>query len=119
VAWALLDEADGSADAVIDRLRDLITAYNAHTGMRPDEAACHQTITAYYVRAIAAARPASDEALVEHPWCSRRAPLRHWSRRLLATEAARHSVVAPDRAPLPWGDQPTTEPPTEEEGSRP
>lgn len=113
VAWALLEEADGEAHRVIDQLRDLITAYNAHTGSRPDQAACHQTITAYFVRAIAAIGPTSDRALVAHPWCSRRAPLRHWSRALLATEAARRGVVAPDRAPLPWTDRPTTDRPTE------
>lgn len=101
VALALLRE-NHDPDEVIDELRDLITAYNAHTGMRPDRAACHQTITAYYVRAIAESSPATVEEMLIHPWCSRRAPLQHWTKATLTSNAARRGWVAPDRDPLPW-----------------
>lgn len=126
VAYVLLREADGDTDLVTDQLRDLITAYNAHTGTRPDQAACHRTITRYYVEAIAAAlipaataaeAPADTsrdavevEAILADPRCSRRAPLRHWTRAVLGSDAARHGWVEPDRAPLPWDDTPESGP---------
>jgi hypothetical protein len=101
VAVALLRE-EPDVDVVTERLRDLITAYNAHTGTRPDRAACHQTLTAYYVQAIGVIGAGDLRTVIDHPWCSRRAPLRHWSRTLLASEEARHRWVEPDRADLPW-----------------
>lgn len=107
ICWALFRE-HGSVDATVDDLVPLIHAYNEGTGQPPDAVPCHQTITRYFVEAVAAlGDPALDEVLV-HPWCSRRAPFDHWSPALLASAAARHGWAEPDLVPLPWSGEDIT-----------
>lgn len=101
VCWATLAQQN-PADA-LDHLRTAIRSYNESVGTaNTDTDGYHETITRYYVGAVAALR---DRPLVEvlaHPTCSRTAALEHWSRDLLFSVAARHAWVEPDLHPLPW-----------------
>ncbi|MCB1248473.1 MAG: hypothetical protein R2699_12865 [Acidimicrobiales bacterium] len=101
VARVLLDEA-GDPDVALGELRGLITSYNARSGLPDDRIICHETITRYYLGAVIALRHLPLDEVVVHPWCARGAPLRHWSRARLDSEAARRSWVPPDLAPLPF-----------------
>jgi hypothetical protein len=87
----------------LDHLRQAIRSYNESTGTaNTDSSGYHETLTAYYVRAVRAADPDSIDELVAHPACSRQAPLAHWSRTRLFSVAARRRWVPPDVAPIPW-----------------
>lgn len=111
VAYELLDEL-GDPGGVVALLRTLIPAHNARVGT-PPERGYHETITRYYVGAVAVAMtsgaegldegPASFGEVVTHPACDRRAPLRHWSAAVLGSAEARQGWVQPDREPLPAG----------------
>lgn len=101
VAWALHRQIGDPAES-LGELRGLITAYNARSGLPAERVICHETITRYHLAAVVALADQPLDVVQAHPWCSRRAPLRHWSRALLASEPARRTWVPPDRAPLPW-----------------
>ena len=100
----------GPAQA-LERLRVRIRALNdAHGTVNSDTGGYHETITCAYVRLIAAflsARPAGEEiddsvaALLASPLAARDALLRHYSKPLLFSVAARRNWVGPDLAPLP------------------
>ena len=70
----------------------------------------HETVTRYFVEAVAHAPDASLADLHAHPSCRRDAPLAHWTAALLASEAARRSWVPPDLRPLAWRDRPPSAP---------
>jgi hypothetical protein len=101
VAWALHRQVGDPAET-LGELRGLITAYNARSGLPAERVICHETITRYHLAAVMALAAQPLEVVQAHPWCSCRAPLRHWRRAVLASEAARRTWVAPDLAPLPW-----------------
>ncbi len=103
VCRATLDD-DADLDAATAELCERITAYNAVCELPPGRVACHVTITRYFVEAVARSGVSDVEALSRHPWCDRRAPLRHWSRAALESDTARGAWLAPDVAPLPWRD---------------
>jgi len=107
VCWGVLHACE-DVDAAVDELSRLITAYNACTGLPADRVPCHETITRYYVLAVTAADPPTMARLLTHPWCTRRAPARHWSSPLLWSHAARTGWVDPDLEALPWTSTPST-----------
>jgi hypothetical protein len=88
------------------RLRTLIEAHNARVGLRPGHGGYHETITRYFVEAMAHANPPTIAALLTEPRLRREAPRRHWSSALLGSDAARTAWVDPDLAPLPWAQPP-------------
>lgn len=88
---------------VLTDLRVRIPEHNARVGVLPHHGGYHETITHYFVEAVAATGPAaSTAALLADHRCQRDAPLRHWSASLLGSEAARTTWVDPDLEPLPW-----------------
>lgn len=87
----------------LTHLRTGIAEYNAATDTpNTDTGGYHDTITRYYVEAVGSLAEASLEAVLEHPSCSRTAPLDHWSRTTLFSVEARRGWVEPDLRPLPW-----------------
>jgi hypothetical protein len=92
----------GDVDLALGELRGLITAYNANTAPPSSGVICHETITRYYLASVIALDALPLTVLLSHPWCSRRAPLRHWSAPVLRSERARHTWVRPDLSPPPW-----------------
>ena len=89
VAWATLGEL-GDAEATCALLIDQIRAYNRCGTSPATSVDCHQTLTRYYVLAIDALAPSTLSDVLLARTCSRLAPSRHWSPRVLAS------------APLPW-----------------
>ncbi len=101
--------ASADPDEALATMRPLIQCHNERVGLRPGHGAYHETVTRYFVEAMAHTDPPSIAALLVEPALTRDAPLRHWTRDLLATDAARTGWVEPDLAPLPWRtDAPTT-----------
>lgn len=94
--------ATSSPGEVLDDLRVRIAAHNERVGVLPYHGGYHETITRYYVEAVAATAPASTAELLAAPALQREAPLRHWSRTVLGSAEARRTWVPPDRDPLPW-----------------
>jgi hypothetical protein len=91
------------ADGALAHLRVAIPRVNEAMGVADtDHSGYHETLTAFYVGAVAHADAARPTDLPAHPSCTREAPLRHWTRDLLFSPAARRSFVEPDLAPLPW-----------------
>jgi hypothetical protein len=91
-----------TTERATERLRGLIGAHNARVGLQPGHGGYHETLTRYFVEAMAWTNPPTIAALLTEPRLRREAPRRHWSSPLLATEAARSGWVPPDLAPLPW-----------------
>lgn len=92
----------GSTPAALARLRVLIQAQNERAGLLPYHGGYHETITRYFVEAVAATAPTTTAELLAAPACQRDAPLRHWSPEVLGSPEARRTWVAPDRDALPW-----------------
>lgn len=91
-----------SPDEVLADLRVRIPAHNQRVGVLPYHGGYHETITRYYVGAVAATAPATTAALLAAPVCQREAPLRHWTPEAIGSPEARRTWVPPDRDPLPW-----------------
>lgn len=75
---------------------------DTHGVVNDDRSGYHETITAFFVGAVAdALREGADGAAlgIRLP---REAPLRYWTREVLMSTAARRGWVASDRAPLPF-----------------
>ena len=99
--WVAL--RDRSPAEALAFLRDAIQTHNCGIGINnSDTEGYHETLTVYYVTAVAEADAPDPEALNEIESCDRTAPLRHWSRDELFSVAARRGWVEPDVAPLPW-----------------
>jgi hypothetical protein len=96
----LLQEA--GPDEVLAELRARIPAHNERVGLLPHHGGYHETITRYFVEAVAATAPTTTAGLLAAPACQRNAPLHHWTPDALASPEARHAWVPPDRRPLPW-----------------
>lgn len=90
-------------------LRGIISAYNvAVGGVNDDSQGYHETMTRFWIAAARAFHAGSSGALVDrvNAWIAspagrRDAPLRHYSRALLFSVAARRGFVEPDLMPLP------------------
>lgn len=91
-----------SAAEVLADLRMRIQAHNERVGVLPYHGGYHETITRYFVEAVAAAAPATRAQVLAMPSCRREAPLDHWSREVLGSPESRRTWTPPDRAPLPW-----------------
>lgn len=100
------------AEEAARRLRERIRAYNEAVGTaNTDTTGYHETLTVFYVRAIAAflraglAPPAETQAALEtrliEALGDRALPLRHYSSERLYSLEARRTWMAPDLAPLP------------------
>jgi hypothetical protein len=98
---------DRSPTTALAFLRDTIRRYNQATG-RIDTAdtGYHETLTVYYVGAVAALGDVPLDAVLTADSCARTAPFRHWSSELLFSRAARAAWVDPDLRPLPWDVRP-------------
>lgn len=94
--------AEATPREVLDDLRVRIPAHNARVGLLPHHGGYHETITQYFVGAVAATAATTTTELLSAPACQREAPLRHWTPGVLASSEARRAWVEPDRAPLPW-----------------
>lgn len=87
----------------LSHLRAAITAHNCGVGIvNDDDSGYHETLTAYYVTAIAETSAMTLDALFEDPACAADAPLRHWTRELLFSVEGRRGWVEPDLVALPW-----------------
>ncbi|HWJ61964.1 MAG TPA: hypothetical protein VNS19_08325 [Acidimicrobiales bacterium] len=89
-------------DEVLADLRTRIPAHNERVGVLAHHGGYHETITRYFVEAVADAAPPTTAALLADPRCQREAPLRHWTPEALGSAEARRTWVPPDRDPLPW-----------------
>ncbi|MEM1334580.1 MAG: hypothetical protein AAGG08_14095, partial [Actinomycetota bacterium] len=82
-------------------LRVAIRSYNEATGVENTATSgYHETITRYFVQAVAALRADDLATVLGARSCERGAPLRHWSRPILFGPAARARWVEPDLRPL-------------------
>lgn len=104
VAHELLAEI-GDPGCLVVLLRILIGTHNDRCGV-PPERGYHETITRYYVTAVAALADRPIDEVLADPSCARTAPGRHWSREALCSAEARDGWVEPDLLPLPaaWPD---------------
>lgn len=95
-----------TTEVALDRLRILIQAHNERAGLLPYHGGYHETVTRYFVEAVAGLGPgATDAELLADPACGRDAPGRHWTRAVLGSDEARRTWVAPDLLPLPWASR--------------
>ena len=96
--WVDLVLHGGDVDATVDSLRAAIRSYNEATGVaNTSTSGYHETITRYYVEAVAEVATTSVDDLLTDPRCSRDAPLRRWSRDVLLSPEARATWIPPDR----------------------
>jgi len=87
-------------------LREAIQTHNCGIGIRnTDTSGYHETLTVYYVTAVAQAAASTLDELFEVPSCGRKAALDHWTREVLFGTEARLTWVEPDIAALPWTPQ--------------
>ena len=99
--WVALQ--DRSPAETLAFLRHAIQTHNCGIGIRNTETSgYHETLTVYYVTAVAQAAAPTLAGLFEVPSCGREAPLEHWTREVLFGSEARLAYVHPDIAPLPW-----------------
>ncbi len=97
--WVALK--DRSPAETLAFLREAIQTHDCGIGIRNTETSgYHETLTVYYVTAVAQATAETLDELFEVPSCGRKAPLDHWSRDLLFSTEARLSWVEPDLAAL-------------------
>ncbi len=84
-------------------LRDAIQTHNCGVGIRnTDTEGYHETLTVYYVTAVAAADAPDPVSLEASPTCGRSAPLDYWTRDRLFSTDARRGWLEPDLGALPW-----------------
>ena len=101
VCWQQLQQS--SADEALVVLRDAIRDYNDSVGtVNSDSSGYHETITVFYVAAIADLGAADVGDVLDSPIAERSAPLEHWSPERLFSVEARRRWVAPDLRPLPF-----------------
>jgi len=99
VCWAALDTRQPATALAF--LRDQIRSYNEATGgANTPTSGYHETLTAYFVHAVAELRADTIDEVLAAPRCRREAPLRHWSRDRLFSRQARATWVDPDLEPL-------------------
>ncbi len=107
VCWCVMQEME--IDDAVDHLRRAIRSYNESTGTaNTATSGYHETLTRYYVEAIARLCDEPPAATLGDPTCTRQAPLTFWSRDLLFSCEARADWVEPDLLPLPWRTPPST-----------
>ncbi len=88
-------------------LRREIPAFNGSIGIEnTPTSGYHETLTRYFVDAVADADADEPSTLFVDPTCTRDAPLRHWSRERLFSTEARAAWCAPDLEPLTAASEP-------------
>ena len=106
-AWVAL--RDRSPAETLAFLRHAIQTHNCGIGIRnTDTSGYHETLTVYYVTAVANAiadGTATIEELFEVPTCGRTAALDYWSKDVLFGTEARLGWVAPNLGELPWAPE--------------
>lgn len=101
VCWVALSTRHPAG--TVDFLRGAISRYNLATGgENTSTGGYHETLTRYFVGAVASLDAATIDEVLRAPRCGTGAPLRHWSRDALFSRTARSRWVEPDLAPLPW-----------------
>jgi hypothetical protein len=101
VCWDALQHME--VEEAITFLRGAIQTYNQTTGTpNTDTSGYHETITRYYVTAVAQIKEQPLECVYSSLGCRRDAPLKYWSRDTLFSTAARRGWVEPDLIDLPW-----------------
>ncbi|MCP5025386.1 MAG: hypothetical protein GY929_03800 [Actinomycetia bacterium] len=101
VCWTVL-QTESPAEALED-LRVAISSYNESTNTpNTDSSGYHETLTRYFIAAVAQhrGRPLSD--VLGSAECSRQAPAAHWSGDVLYRAEVRLGWMPPHLAPLPW-----------------
>jgi hypothetical protein len=99
--WVALK--DRSPSETLAFLRNAIQTHNCGIGIQNTATmGYHETLTVYYVTAVAQAAAATLEELYDVATCGRDAPLQYWSREVLFSTEARLGWVEPDLAELPW-----------------
>lgn len=99
--WAALREL--RVETALDVLRDTICVYNTATGVENTATSgYHETITRYYVGAVASLGDRPVREIVDAKRCARAAPFTFWTTERLFSEPARAAWIAPDLRPLPW-----------------
>ena len=97
---------DATPSDALDILRSAIRSYNEAVGTpNADDSGYHETLTRYYIGAVAAAARGRLDAIPFDPRTDRAAPLQHWTRAVLFSPTARHDWAEPDLRPL-WIDFP-------------
>ena len=100
--WAAVRER--GPDDALTLLRAGIKQYNEATGVaNTPTSGYHETITRYFVGAVARIAERPFEEVLADPSVHRDGPLAFWSRDRLFTREARAAWVEPDLAPLPVG----------------
>ena len=95
--------ASRTPDETVEFFRGAIRAYNEATGVEnTTTSGYHETLTRYYVGAVASLGAAPLDQVLTAPQCTTAAPLGHWSRAALFSPEARADWIDPDLAPLPW-----------------
>ena len=98
--------SDRTPQDTIDFLRDAIRSYNEATGVEnTDSSGYHETLTRYFVGAVASLGDVDLEKVFAASRCQTSAPLRHWTRELLFSPQARAEWVEPDVVALPWSPE--------------
>ncbi len=101
VCWATL--ATRRRAETIAFLRTAISAYNEATGVENNPTSgYHETLTCYFVGAVASLEAPRISAVLTADRCRTSAPLAHWSQKVLFSSHARATWIAPDLAPLDW-----------------
>lgn len=99
VCWASLDTR--TTAETIEFLRGAISSYNVATGVaNTSTSGYHETLTHYFVAAVASLTDDSIDTVLCSPRCQVSAPMRHWSREVLFGREARAHWVDPDLTPL-------------------
>lgn len=101
VCWVTLQTLD--EQSALNELRSAIRSYNEATGtVNSDSSGYHETLTRYYVAAVASRAADGLDAVLTADVCDRSGPGAYWSRDLLFSSDARLGWVEPDLEPLPW-----------------
>jgi len=101
VCWYALQTM--TSTRAVPYLRQAIRAYNKATGTpNTDTSGYHETLTRYYVTAVESLGASKPDTIHTAAECSRTAPLKHWTHKLLFSTQARKQCVQPDLEPLPW-----------------
>lgn len=102
VCWVALDSMEPAH--ALRFLRSAIREYNEATGVtNSTTGGYHETITEYFVGAVASLAATTFDEVIDADECRRSAPLSYWTRERLFSPTARAGWVDPDLVPLPWG----------------
>jgi len=107
VAVAVSYLAESPRDQALERMRNKVRAFATHHGVN---GLYHETLTTFWMRLLDHVAGTYDVDLplwqrinlIVARWGSRRPVDAHYSRELIASQAARESWMPPDRLPIPF-----------------